>query len=176
MTQRKPLKPLLSDVVRPQALSDLTLSTQTIHNLERAMKSGSIRNILFHGPIGSGKTSAARILMEAFGSHKTINRSSETGPDLAKYIKDFAIPGFGRKVCFIDQARLISKRDQAVLPEIIDRLSMCRFIFAATDITKLIPAIQSRLMGIAFEVAPDRREEVQKRKMERYESMLSANG
>jgi hypothetical protein len=46
----------------------------------------------------------------------------------------------------------------------------------ATDITKLIPAVQSRLMEIAFEVAPDRRQEVRKRIMERYENMLSANG
>ena len=63
------------------------------------------------------------------------------------------------------------------LPDIIDRASVnCRFFFAATDITKLIPAIRSRLTEISFEVAPKDREEVQKRLMERYENMLSANG
>ena len=71
----------------------------------------------------------------------------------------------------------MSKRDQTVLADIIDWVSVnSRLLFAATDITKLIPAIRSRLTEISFEVAPEDREEVQKRLMERYENMLSANG
>ena len=106
----------------------------------------------------------------------TINRCSETRPNLAKYVQDFA-SRCGANICFVDEAHLISKRDQTVLPDIIDWLSCnCRFFFAATDIAKLIPALQSRLMEISFEVAPKDREEVQKRLMKRYENMLPANG
>ena len=169
-------KPLVSEILRPTALSDLTLPMPTIHRLERVIESGAKVNMLFYGPPGSGKTSTARIFLNAIGGDMTINRSSETSPDLAKCIKDF-VPRVVAKICFIDEAHFIAKRDQTVLPDIIDRASVnCRFFFAATDITKLIPAIRSRLTEISFEVAPKDREEVQKRLMERYENMLSANG
>jgi len=72
----------------------------------------------------------------------------------------------------------MSKRDQAVLPNIIDWASghQFRLLFAATDVRKLMPAIRSRLTEISFEVPPEDREEVQKRLMKRYENILSASG
>ena len=106
----------------------------------------------------------------------TINRSSETPPDLAKCIKDY-LSRVGANICFVDEAHLISKVDQTALPALIDWFSGKRqLLFAATDITKLMPAIRSRLTEISFEVPPEDREEVHKRLMERYENMLSANG
>jgi DNA polymerase III delta prime subunit len=113
--------------------------------------------------------------MDAIGG-RTINRASARRANLAKRIEEFA-SGWDPNICFVDEAHLISKRDQTALPDIIDRLSSrCRFFFAATDIKKLIPALRSRLTEISFEVAPKDREEVQKRLMERYESVLAVNG
>ena len=63
---KKP-KPLLAEILRPKALSDLTLPTPTIERLQRVIESGSMVNMLFHGPLGSGKTSAAEIFMDAIG-------------------------------------------------------------------------------------------------------------
>jgi replication-associated recombination protein RarA len=175
-SQRKRPKPLVSEILRPQALSDLTLPTPTILRLQRVIESGSMVNMLFYGPPGSGKTSTARIFMNAIGGAKTINRSSETSPDLAKRIKNF-LSCVGANICFVDEAHLISKVDQTALPALIDWFSgKRRFLFAATDITKLMPAIRSRLTEISFEVPPEDSEEVHKRLMERYENMLSANG
>jgi putative ATPase len=167
--------PLLAEILRPKALSDLTLPTPTIERLQRVIETGSMVNLLFHGPIGSGKTSAARIFIDAIGGYMTIDHSSETRPKLAKYIKDFAYR-CGANICFVDEAHLISKHDQTALPDIIDWFRKCRFFFAATDVKKLIPALRSRLTEISFEVLPEDREEVQKRLMERYENMLPANG
>ena len=156
-------KQSLSEILRPQAVSDLALPTRTIDHLQKMIETNSIMNMLFYGPPGSGKTSTARIFLNAIGGDMTINRSSETSPDLVKCIKDF-VPRIVAKICFIDEAHFIAKRDQTVLPDIIDRASVnCRFFFAATDITKLIPAIRSRLTEISFEVPPEDREEVQKR-------------
>ena len=112
--QRKKPKPLVSEILRPQALSDLTLPMPTIHRLQRVIESGSKVNMLFYGPPGSGKTSTARIFMNAIGGAMTINRSSETSPDLAKCIKDF-LSRVGANICFVDEAHFISKRDQTVL-------------------------------------------------------------
>jgi DNA polymerase III delta prime subunit len=174
--QWKSPKTLVSEILRPQALNDLTLPTPTIHRLQRVIESGLKVNMLFYGPPGSGKTSTARIFINAIGGDKTINRSSNTFPNLAKCIEDF-VSCVGAEICFVDEAQLISKRDQTALPDLLDRFSgMRRLVFATTDITKLIPPIRSRLTEISFEVPPEDREEVQKRLMERYENMLSANG
>ena len=174
-SERKHLRPLLSEILRPRALSDLTLPAPTIERLQRVIESGSMVKMLFYGPPGSGKTSAARIFMDTIGGY-TINRYSTTRANLAKRIEECA-SGWDPSICFVDEAHFISKRDQTVLPDIIDRWShRCRFFFAATDIKKLIPALRSRLTEISFEVAPKDREEVQKRLMKRYENMLPANG
>jgi len=176
VSQQERPKRLVSEILCPQALSDLTLPMPTIHRLQRVIESGSWVNMLFYGPPGSGKTSAARIVMKAIGGSATINRLSKTSPDLAKDIKTFF--AYRCEICFVDQAHLMSKREQTVLPDIIDWASghQCRLLFAATDITKLMPAIRSRLTEISFEVPPEDREEVQKRLMERYENLLSASG
>ena len=63
-SQRKRPKPLVSEILRPQALSDLTLPTPTILRLQRVIESGSMVNMLFYGPPGSGKTSTAENLYE----------------------------------------------------------------------------------------------------------------
>jgi putative ATPase len=172
---RKEPKPLLAEILRPQNLGDLTLPAHIIQRFERVIETGSMMNMLFYGPPGSGKTSAAEIFMNAIGSSFAINHSSTTSPTLAKRIEKFASYAVAG-MCFLDEAQFISKRDQTVLPNIFERISHCRFVLATTDITKLIPAVRSRLMEISFEVAPEDREEVQERLMERYENVLSANG
>jgi replication-associated recombination protein RarA len=168
-------RPSLSESLRPEALSDLTLPMPTIEGLERVIETGSMVNMLFYGPPGSGKTSAAKIFIHAIGG-RTINPASAGRANLAKRVEECA-SGWNPNICFVDEANVISRRDQIVLPDIIDRRSSrCRFLFAATDIKKLIPALQSRLMEISFEVAPKDREEVQKRLIKRYENILPANG
>ena len=167
---------MLAEILRPQTLGDLALPAHTIQPLQRVLKSRSMVNMLFHGPLGSGKTSAAEIFMKAIGDSFATNCSSKTSPTLAKRIERFASYAI-TEMCFVDEAQFISKRDQTVLPDIIDRLSgSCRFLFAATDITKLIPSLRSRLTVISFEVAPKDCEEVKMRLMERYESVLPVNG
>jgi replication-associated recombination protein RarA len=61
---RKEPKPLLAEILRPQNLGDLTLPAHTIQRLERVIESGSMMNMLFYGPPGSGKTSAAEIVVK----------------------------------------------------------------------------------------------------------------
>jgi replication-associated recombination protein RarA len=97
VSQQKTRKPLLSEILRPQALSDLTLPMPTIERLQRVIESGSMVNMLFYGPPGSGKTGAAEIFMDAIGGCRTINRSSSRRANLAKYSRTLlhvAVPRF----------------------------------------------------------------------------------
>jgi DNA polymerase III delta prime subunit len=174
---------LVSELLRPQQLGDLTLPQRVIERLQRMVDSGSIMNMLFYGEPGLGKTSAARVLIKALGPEDSIeiNGSSATGVDFVRqriegFASSVALFG-GKKICFIDEAEFVSKQAQAALRKVIEKTSCnCRYLFAVNDISKLIPAIQSRLMSICFDIAPADRAEVQKRLTERYETKLSEFG
>jgi DNA polymerase III delta prime subunit len=178
---------LLSELLRPQQLGDLTLSQRVIDRLQRMLDSRTTMNMLFYGRPGIGKTSAARVFAASdLYSLMEINGSSETGVDFVRV----KISRFGSsmgwnlrtgesacKICFIDEADYLSKSAQAALRKVIEDLSFnCRFILAVNDISKLIPAIRSRLMEICFDIAPADRPEVQRRLIERYEIKLSEHG
>ena len=51
----------LSEILRPQTLSDLTLPRPIIDRLQKMIETNSIMNMLFYGKVGTGKTSAARL-------------------------------------------------------------------------------------------------------------------
>src|SRR6516164_4018107 len=53
---------LLSELLRPQEIGDLTLPASDIEHLSRMVTSRSIMNMLFYGKPGLGKTAAARAI------------------------------------------------------------------------------------------------------------------
>jgi hypothetical protein len=60
----KNLRPLLSESLRPQALSDLTLPTPTIERLQRVIESGSMYEYALFWATGRGKDQRSRNLYE----------------------------------------------------------------------------------------------------------------
>jgi DNA polymerase III delta prime subunit len=143
---------LVSELLRPQQLADLTLPRRVIERLQRMVDSGTIMNLIFYGKPGLGKTSAARIIAKTIGADvHEINGSSLTGIDTVRNkVEGYAssVTLFNNpKICFIDEADYLSKNAQAALRHVIERSSSnCRYLFAVNDISKLIPAIQSRLI------------------------------
>jgi DNA polymerase III delta prime subunit len=132
---------LVSELLRPQQLGDLTLPQRVIDRLQRMVGSGSIMNMLFYGKPGLGKTSAARIFIHALGPHDSIevNGSSATGVDFIReriegFSSSVAMNG-GRKICFIDEAEFVSKQAQAALRKVIEEYSdNCRYLLAVNDV------------------------------------------
>lgn len=107
-----------------------------------------------------------------------INGSAATSVDFVRdHIEPFArsVSLFdGRKICFIDEADYMSKNAQAALRKVIEDYSEnCRFILAANEVDKLIPAIRSRVTEICFDIARTDRAEVESRLIDRYKRMLS---
>ncbi|WP_167768331.1 AAA family ATPase [Bradyrhizobium sp. MOS001] len=150
----------LSELLRPQQLHDLTLSDHAIRRLQQMLDSRLPLNMVFHGPPGSGKTSAAKIFLTGWPGFDLmqINGAMDAGIDT---IRD-QLSGFARspfsdsehvKLCFIDEADHLTKSAQASLRVLIERCSdKCRFIFAANEIGKLEQPLRSRLKAVDFTI------------------------
>jgi DNA polymerase III delta prime subunit len=155
------LRPLpLWEALRPKTFQDfVTLPQSDINCIQRMSDTGELMNMLFYGPPGAGKTTLAKIIKKARGDFGTleINGSAETGvDDVRNVIQGFAFTvafTYGLKICFVDEADYLSKNAQAALRTVIERSARnCRFLFAVNNLSKIEPAIRSRLKLIDFNV------------------------
>src|ERR1035437_1922648 len=149
---------LLSEVLRPQHLDDLTLPQRDIDRLGRMLNSGNIMNMIFYGRPGLGKTSAARVIIKHLEAHADsftyeVNGSSGKGADDVRKINEYASIGslnVGPTICFIDEADFLSPNAQA--------------------------SIRSRMKAICFDIATSDRSEVIGRLVQRYQEQLTQLG
>lgn len=168
---------LLSELMRPQTLADLFLPPNIIERLQEMMETETIMNMLFYGQHGAGKTSAARLVCQA---EDWIECDAAGRNDFISLIDGFsstvAFKGI-LKLCLIDNADCLAKVDQTALLKMIEKYSTnCRYLFALSDRKKLIPALQSRLIGICFDIAPDDQDRVKERLTKRYQDTLASLG
>ena len=61
-------RPLVSELLRPQQLGDLTLPRRDIDRLQRMIDTDDVMSMLFYGEPGLGKTSAARLIANGVGT------------------------------------------------------------------------------------------------------------
>jgi DNA polymerase III delta prime subunit len=176
---------LLSELLRPQQLSDLTLPQRDIERLKKMVRSGTIMNMIFYGRPGLGKTSAARAIIadlvtNADADCYELNGSSGNGAADVRKIRDYALSGSlnsGIKLCFIDEADFLSAQAQASLRYIVEKSSeRCRFLFTANDANRFSEAICSRMRKICFDISPSDRAEVMERLIKRYQEVLPTLG
>jgi replication factor C small subunit len=173
----------LSERLRPQMLEDLTLPRRDIDRLQKMLDANDPMNVLFYGRPGTGKTSAARIFLRSIDPMDTLRMdgSLQTGVDGVRNLIDnfssrMSWKG-GLKLCFIDEADFLSQNAQASLRGIIEnRSSHCRFIMAVNDLSKIMPAIQSRMICICFGILKADRPEILKRIHDRLAQRLTELG
>lgn len=148
-------------------LKDMVNQKHIVGRLQAFVGDKSIPHMLFAGPPGVGKTTAAICLArELFGEHwkdnyLELNASDERGIDVVRVkVKDFARTkplGAAFKVIFLDEADALTKDAQQALRRTMEKFSgTCRFILSCNYASKIIEPIQSRTVVFRFKNFSDK--------------------
>jgi replication factor C small subunit len=145
---------------RPKKLDDIVGQDAIVDRLKAYVSEKSLPNLLFAGPAGCGKTTAALCLArELFGEHignlLELNASDERGIDVVRgKIKDFARTrpmGGDFKIIFLDEADALTPEAQNAMRRTMETYTQtCRFILSCNYSSKIIEPLQSRCSLFRF--------------------------
>lgn len=148
---------LWTERYRPRTLSEYVFqnSNQQVQ-FQHWIQEGKIPNLLFTGPAGTGKTTAAKMLIAELKLHPydvlEINASNDAKVEFMRdRIVGFASTRpFGHlKVVLLDEADHLSKHSQGVLRGVMEQFhETTRFILTGNYAHLIIPALHSRCHGI----------------------------
>jgi DNA polymerase III delta prime subunit len=155
------LKELWVEKYRPHTIDDYVwMDDNQKHQVEQWIADRYIPHLLLSGSAGVGKTTLAKILVEALDIEPMdflhINASRDNG---VEFIKN-KITGFGQtspfgdfKVVLLDEADYLSLNAQATLRGIMEEYSsVLRIIITCNYPNKIMPAIHSRTQGFHFKL------------------------
>jgi len=151
---------------RPDKVEEIVGQDAIVERLIGYVATKNMPNMLFAGPPGTGKTTAALALSRGlFGENWHINflelnASDERGINVVRgKIKDFArtqAMGGGFKIIFLDEADALTKDAQNAMRRTMERYSnVCRFILSVNYSSKVIEPIQSRCAIFRFRPLKD---------------------
>ena len=146
---------------RPKFIRDCVLSAKTKTELQTQVDNKQIQNLLFVGPPGSGKTTAAIAIAKEIGSdYILINCSDERSIDLLRVkIKQFASTvslGGNGKIVILDEFDNTLADFQKAFRRFSEQFSAnCRFIATCNYPQKIIKPLHSRFATYDFKVNRD---------------------
>ncbi|MES3161521.1 MAG: replication factor C small subunit [Halorubrum sp.] len=151
---------------RPQTLSDIHGQEEIIERLQSYIDQDDVPHLLFSGPAGVGKTTAATaIAREVYGEENwrgnflELNASDQRGIDVVRdRIKGFARASFGGdfRIVFLDEADSLTDDAQSALRRTMEQFSdNTRFILSCNYSSKIIDPIQSRCAVFRFSPLSD---------------------
>lgn len=147
---------------RPKTLDEMVGQEEVVARLKAYAEKKEMPNLLFAGPPGTGKTTAAMALArEIFGdtfeqNFLELNASDERGINVVREtIKEFArtLPFGGAKfkIIFLDEADALTADAQHALRRTMEKYAATsRFILSCNYSSKIIEPIQSRCAIFRF--------------------------
>ncbi|ELZ50394.1 replication factor C small subunit [Halorubrum coriense DSM 10284] len=151
---------------RPQTLDDVHGQEEIVERLQSYIAQDDVPHLLFSGPAGIGKTTAATaIAREIYGEDNwrgnflELNASDQRGIDVVRdRIKGFARSSFGGdfRIVFLDEADSLTDDAQSALRRTMEQFSdNTRFILSCNYSSKIIDPIQSRCAVFRFSPLSD---------------------
>ena len=147
---------------RPSSVREMKGQRAVVDRLRAYADSGTFPHLMFAGPPGTGKTTAALALTrDVFGEGYRSNLLEMNASDERKLesirtkVKQFArtapMPGTKFKVIFLDEADALTPDAQGALRRIMEQFAeTCRFILSCNYSSKIVEAIQSRCAVFRF--------------------------
>lgn len=154
------MKKLWTEAYRPRTVADYVFRDQAQRQqVEAWIAAGSIPHLLFSGSPGVGKTTLAKILINALEVDDLdvleINASREGKIEdvrdrISRFVETMPFGEF--KVVLLDEADYITPNGQAALRGVMEMYhSTARFILTCNYPNRVIPALHSRCQGFHIE-------------------------
>ena len=166
---------------RPKTIDDCILSNTIKGTLSDLVKDEKVSNLMFTGPSGVGKTTAARAICDQTNSDYIIINGSDEGrmidtlrTKLTQFCSTISIRG-GRKVVIIDEADYMNPDSvQPAMRNFIEKFAEnCSFIFTCNYKNRIIDPIHSRCAVVDFTLNKDEKPAIASQFMNRCEHILN---
>jgi replication factor C small subunit len=147
---------LFVEKYRPNTLDGYLGNESFLGDLKEWIDKGDFPNLLLYGGPGTGKTTAAKLIIHNIDCDSMyMNCSDENGIDaIREKVKAFASAASFKplKVVILDEADFLTVNAQAALRNIIETFSLhTRFIFTCNFVERIISPLQSRLASYALQ-------------------------
>lgn len=154
---------LFTEKYRPDTLEGYIGNEDFKSSLQQWIDTNDIPHLLLSGPAGTGKTTAAKLIVNNINCDFIyINCSDENGVDTIRdKVKSFVSAASFKplKVVIMDEADFLTINAQAALRNVIETYSLnARFVFTCNFIERIIDPIQSRT--VMFELIPPSMQDV----------------
>ena len=169
---------------RPKTIDDCILSDTIKGTLSDLVKDEKVSNLMFTGPSGVGKTTAARAICDQTNSDYIVINGSDEGrmidtlrTKMTQFCSTISIRG-GRKVVIIDEADYMNPDSvQPAMRNFIEKFAEnCSFIFTCNYKNRIIDPIHSRCAVVDFSLNKQEKPEIAMQFLNRCDQILTDYG